>query len=46
MGNNYEHPRFKDCVQFKELEQKASVYQYDKTKAYMKKKKNQRDIEM
>lgn len=43
---NSEHPRFKDRVPFKSLEQKASEYQYDKTKTYMKKKKKQRSIEM
>lgn len=46
MGNNSEHPRFKDCVQFQKLEQKASEYQYDRTKAQMKKKRKQHDMEL
>lgn len=38
MGNNPKHPRFRDCVRFKTLEEKA--LEYNKSKKYTKLKQN------
>lgn len=44
MGNNTEHPRYNDCVQFNDLEEKTA--EYTKTKNFTKQKRKNNDIEL
>lgn len=44
MGNDPEHPRYKDCVKFKNLEEKS--LQYDAFKEKRRFKKKSKDIEL
>src|SRR5699024_1867425 len=48
MGNDPDHPRYKDCIQFKALEGRTSAYQFEKTQAHInqRKKNKRKNIEL